>query len=89
MEDEALYPRLLAHSNDELRAVAKRIHDSFGGIYGAFSAYSEEWPPSKIEASPRAFAQATREVMRALASRIQLENDELYALVDRVEATEL
>lgn len=89
MEDEALYPRLLVHSNGELREAAKRIHDSFGGIYAAFSTYSEEWPSSKIEASPRAFAQATRETMRVLASRIQLENDELYALVDRVEATEL
>jgi serine/threonine protein kinase len=86
MENEALYPRLLQHSDPNVRERARSLFDDVGTIYATFGQYAKKWPTTaSIEADPRAFARETREVLRVLAFRMMRENDELYPLVESVE----
>lgn len=83
MENEALYPRLLAHRDPEVRAKATALFDEVGALYASFGGYRERWPTiDAIERDPAAFAKDTRRVLKVLWSRMMRENDELYPLVD-------
>lgn len=88
MEDEALYPSLLAHKDERLRDIAKSFRARFGEVYEAFFAFLDHWSTEAIAADPAAFAEATGGAMKALATRVQLENEVLYAEVDAAEARE-
>jgi serine/threonine-protein kinase len=83
MENEALYPRLLAHADAAVRARARSLYDEVGGLYSTFHAYTARWPTvASIHADPHAFVTETRELLTRLAFRMVRENDELYPLVD-------
>jgi hypothetical protein len=84
MEDEALYPTLLRHDNEELRETARKLHESFGGVYRGFSEYLARWEPETIAAKPDAFRRETRAAMTALGERMKLETEVLYDKVDEV-----
>lgn len=84
MENEALYPRLLAHRDEAVREKAGALFREVKTLYGSFSLYSKRWPTTaSIEADPAAFARDTKKVLMTLWMRMQRENDELYPLVDR------
>lgn len=86
MEDEALYPRLLAHPDAALRSLARAFRDELGDLYGAFFTYIQRWPSSEaVEANAAEFIRETREVFRLLERRMVRENDELYAAADLAE----
>jgi hypothetical protein len=86
MENEALYPRLLAHRDPAVRDSARALFDEVGSIYDAFGAYTRRWPTSaSIEADVAGFADETRALLMTLATRMLRENDELYPLVDASE----
>ncbi|MBI2393346.1 MAG: protein kinase [Deltaproteobacteria bacterium] len=84
MENEALYPRLLAHRDASVSGRAKALYDEVSTLYASFGTYAKRWPDSaSIEADPAAFTKDTRRVLAILSARMRRENDELYPLVDR------
>jgi hypothetical protein len=83
MENDALYPRLLAHDDDAVRARARAFLDEFGGIYAEYGVYAQRWlSADAIAARPADFVKETRDMFRLLARRMVRENIELYPLVD-------
>ena len=86
MEDEVLYPRLLAHEDPSVRAVAQRYRAEFGDAYGAFFRMRAGWASrDAVQAKPEAFVADVRAAIGALGSRIRHENEGLYAMVDALE----
>ena len=84
MEDEALYPTLLQHANEDLRETARKLHESFGGVYRGFSEYLARWEADAIASKPDLFRRETRAAMTALGERMKLETEVLYDKVDEV-----
>jgi hypothetical protein len=87
MENEALYPRLLQHTDPAVRRLAQRLFEEFGGIYDALAAHHGKWSSVEvIEANSSAYARDTLDVFEKLKLRVVRENDELYPLADRESA---
>ncbi len=83
-EDDALYPRLLTHADAGVRAKAKELQDSMGGIAAAFMAFYEKWiKTDAIAADLAAYRNEVGSFLDALARRMELEDRELYDLADR------
>ena len=84
MENEALYPRLLEHTDPVVRGLAQNLFEDLGGIYDAFAAHHGRWSSVElIEADPAAYARHTLEIFDQLRLRMHRENSELYPLADR------
>jgi len=84
MEDKSLYPALLSHPDEKVRATAKKFVDEMGGIAAAFTGYLAHWPtPGSIAKAPQDFAKETAGIIKALGDRIQKENTVLYPLADK------
>lgn len=85
MEDKALYPRLLDHSDDRVKSMAKSFMDEMGGIGKAVEAYKGKWPSAlHIQKDPGGFIEQTKGIFAALAKRIDNENNVLYKAVDEL-----
>jgi hypothetical protein len=66
MENEALYPRLLAHPDAGVRETADRLQDEVGDLYQSVGAYLQRWPTSQsISGNAPDFARETFDVLRA------------------------
>lgn len=88
MEDNGLYPRLRKHGDAGVRSIVERYESEMSGIKEAFVGYVSRWPTAKaIEAAPAAFAQETRAIFAALTRRIEMEDGELYPLLDKADAS--
>jgi hemerythrin superfamily protein len=86
MEEEALYPRLLAHKDEELRQKARALLDEVGSLYGEYFAFSARWlKPGAIEEETSAFGEDLFRVLKLLGKRLRRENRELYPLVDALD----
>jgi len=83
MEDNNMYPRLLEHRDAAVRSMAAEYQRTMGDLAPAFIEYYDRWTETAIEGDRRGFAEATKGIAAALAARIALENDNLYAMVDR------
>src|SRR5262249_10153142 len=80
---DAMYPRLCAHDDPEIRALATRYADEMGGLKKTLAEYSRRWhTPEAMRAAPGDFIRESHTVMDALAHRILHEDAELYPLVD-------
>jgi hypothetical protein len=89
MENDALYPRLLAHRDPTVRARAEGLYEEVGRLYADFDAFMARFPDAAaLAVDPSGFARSTRAVLRALGVRMARENEELYPLVDAAEADE-
>jgi hypothetical protein len=87
MEDKALYPALLAHSDATVAATARRFNEEMGSLAATFVAYIKAWPTAAaIKADPVRFSTESKAVFNALSKRIHRENVELYVLLDATEA---
>ena len=85
MEDNALYPKLLEHSDERVKSMAKRYMDEMGGVGKAVNAYKDKWSTaSLIQKNPSGFIEQTKGIFDALAKRITKENNELYKPVDEL-----
>ena len=85
VEDKNLYPELLNHKDENVRATAKRFIDEMGDIAEAFKNYVDKWPHSKaIQDNPQDFITETKGIFDALSTRISKEDNELYSLVDKL-----
>ena len=85
MEDEALYPNLINHTDANIRNTAKKFVEEMGGIKEVFARYVEKWPVSgAIENDAEEFIKETESLFAALGNRVDRENNELYPLLDKV-----
>ncbi len=83
MEDKALYPQMLGHSDERVRDKARKFMEEMGGLRGAVNAYKKKWPSAlPIQNDPADFISQTKGIFDALANRIERENNELYKMVD-------
>lgn len=81
-EDNTIYPALLNHSDEKVRAVAKKFKVEMGSISKIFDNYITRWDTHvEIRACREVFTKETREFFAALADRITKEDNELYPLV--------
>lgn len=84
MENEALYPRLLAHDDEQVRALTQALFEDLGGVYDAFTEHHAKWTSVEaIEQDPSGYANQTRDMFAVLRRRLARENAELYPLADR------
>lgn len=82
MEDQGLYPDLLKHADEKIRATAKRFMDDMGGLKKAYTDYAKKWGlPDTIRNNPGGFITETKGVFDALGQRVKKEDSELYTLV--------
>jgi hypothetical protein len=87
MEDKGLYPQMTGHANPSVRAMSKRYSDEMGSIAAVFTDYMKNWQTTpQMMANPAQFSADSKAVFNALSKRIHLENTELYALVDKLDA---
>lgn len=85
MEDRAMYPKLTSHEDPTIAGIAKRYRDEMGGLTAAFGAYTKRWSTAgEIQRDAAGFISESKAIFDALRTRIERENDDLYALVDRV-----
>lgn len=82
-EDWLLYPSLLQSSDYLIAGTAQTFIDEMGGLLADYKAWSAKWPAVKIHEEWKLFVFETRELLDALSNRIERENNELYALVER------
>ncbi|MDF2891831.1 MAG: Hemerythrin cation binding domain protein [Clostridia bacterium] len=84
-EDSTLYPKLLNHESQELRLLAKKYYDGFVNTKDVLSNYSTKWSAAtKIKNNPREFIVDTKGIFTKILDRIDKENNELFALADRL-----
>jgi hypothetical protein len=84
MENEALYPRLLAHEDEQVRVRSQALFDDLGGVYDAFTAHHAKWTSVEaIERDAPGYVRQTRDMFATLRRRLTRENSELYPLADR------
>jgi len=84
VEDDSLYPRLIAHSDAAVRDKARQLQTSMGALAGTFQAFYEKWiKAGAIAADEAAYVREMRAVIDALAKRMDMEDKELYDLADR------
>jgi len=85
MEEQELYPRLRSHADRAARTLADRFWLEFGEIYQAWFAFFEKWRAlGAIEEDLEVFVEELRAMMVRLGARMHRENEELYAMVDRL-----
>lgn len=83
MEDKALYPHLLGHSDEKVKNMARNYMAEMGDIGNTFKGYITKWPdPVSIQHDPDLFIKETKAVVDVLSRRIDKENRELYPVVD-------
>jgi hypothetical protein len=82
MEDEGLYPSLSESVDAKIRDMARAFAVEMGSLAATFHAYNDRWTVPAIAQQPEVFAQETRAVFRALADRIDRENNDLYPLLE-------
>lgn len=88
MEEEALYPELLASKDPEVRSIAQSLHADLDGLYGRWNEFMERWPDAETIAAKRfAFRVDLVRVLTTLGRRMKREDDELYPLVERARST--
>lgn len=82
MENEALYPALMADGREEVRSAATRLHAELGALYAVFDTYERRYPDAaSLLVDPRRFVKDTLEMFEVLGRRMHRENRELYSLL--------
>ena len=83
MEDDALYPVLMADADENVSGRARAFADAMLPLTELFAAYRSRWrQPEAIENNVGEFVEATRELLAALTDRIDREESELYPMAD-------
>jgi len=83
-EDHSLYPSLLKHEKEEIRAIVQQFIDEIGSLSTVLMGYLEKWPsPLPIQDNPGDFIKDTKGILSALAGRIEKEDNQLYPLLDK------
>ncbi len=84
MEDNALYPKLLASDEVKVRQTAADFLNEMGNLKETFRAYLKQWNSViKINDHYDQFRLDTQTIFTALTQRIAREDRELYDLADK------
>lgn len=84
LEDQNMYPRMLAHEDAVVRETAQQYQRTMGELAPAYVAFHEAWTkPGAIDAQRQAFLRDFTQIEAALQQRITRENEGLYDLIDR------
>ena len=85
MEDNGLYPKLLANENPDIQRITATYIKDIQGLKDGFSLYIKKWPSNiVIERHPEEFIKDTKDIFLRLDNRIRKEDNELYYIVDRL-----
>lgn len=83
-EDRMLYPTLVNSTDPEVARIATGFQCEMGSLAGVYMEFSRRWNlAAKVAADADGFRREANQVFKALHERIQRENQELYALVER------
>lgn len=83
-EDQGLYPRLMAHADEDVRARARSFQDSMGTLFAAYVDFASKWQSgTALRDEPAAFFREFDGISDALTKRMDLEDNDLYLLADR------
>ena len=83
MEQDALYPRLLSSTDQQVAGKAQALLAEVGDIYQSFFEHLARFPDApSIEREPEHFSRETMQFLHRLRLRMKRENDELYPLVE-------
>ncbi len=83
LEDNVLYQHLAESPNVKLNELGKSFQDQVGGLRKALNAYKNTWSTSlSIQESPEQFVMETEAFMGVVKKRIQLEDDDLFRVID-------
>lgn len=83
MEQEALYPRLLASSDSAVRDKANELLEEVGDLYELFFRHLSKWSDGPlIRSDAEGFCRETMQLFHRLKVRMKRENEELYPMVD-------
>lgn len=85
-EDRAVYEQLIASGDATATAIAWRYRQEHGRLAPDFSSYIAAWPVGRIAREWEGFRAETEAVVMSLNNRIFLEEQVLYAHVERVAA---
>lgn len=82
MEDDALYPKLLTHPDQDVKNLTKSFKEEMGDLAESFKVYKQTWTKSQaIESNAQQFIDESKQVFMHLYKRISRENKELFPLV--------
>lgn len=85
MEDESLYPKLLAHADPKVKEIATRFQKEMGTMKPVVEGFAKKWGSAMaIQGNPAEFVKETKGLFDALGKRVEKENNELYATFDKV-----
>jgi hemerythrin-like domain-containing protein len=88
MENDALYPRLLAHPDPSVAEEARSLFEELGDIYDAFMAFEARWGSSEAVAEDTSgYYGALKRLLHKLSRRMQREDNELYPLAARADVS--
>lgn len=83
LEDKNLYPAMFKNADPQVRATAEEYQQSMGSLAPAYVAFHEKWIGAGAITGDRAgFIRDFWGVRDALRNRIDLENRNLYDVVD-------
>jgi hypothetical protein len=82
MEVEGMYPQLLQHPDDEIRALATKMIHLIKDVYDGFVTFQDAWTPARMRKNPETFLKQARFIVAALHDSTQREEQSLYARVD-------
>ncbi|HET8901159.1 MAG TPA: hemerythrin domain-containing protein [Holophagaceae bacterium] len=86
MEDRGIYPRLLAHADEQVRLTAQIYQAEMGSLDRDFDAMAHRWDElARVQESPLAFTREMEAILDRLEQRMEREDHGLYALVDRLQ----
>jgi hemerythrin-like domain-containing protein len=88
-EDKSLYPKLLESADAQVVSLTKRYITEMGDLASVFELYNKRWvTPLFIYKYQDKFQSETASIVKALAARIDKENNELYVLADALPNTD-
>jgi hypothetical protein len=89
VEDDRLYPILMANANGVLSKKARRYSTHMGSIAEVFADWRARWTqPGAIRLGASIFLDQWRELQTALVMRMDSEDEDLYAIAELIASTE-
>ena len=83
-EDEQLYPYLLQHPKEEIRAISEVFKKETGDLSTIFESYKDKYlkKPGALVKDPSQFIKETNIILYAISKRVEKEEHELFPLLD-------
>lgn len=89
LEDRIFYPAMQRLTEERARSTALRLQAEIGTLAQDFSAYMYRWSDDRVAREWPLFCAETREILAALAARMEQEERLLYPLAERADVDPL